>query len=106
MLKIPISFFNETEYMNYQHSLHEDDEENEIDRLVRQANGKNTRTVKPPKEYVTDLYLKKEHISSFHAAFQKTDSKELDGTAIYTIHGDIHITPLSCEDFKKIFDQE
>lgn len=104
MLKIPISFFNETEYINYQQSLHDSEDEDleEWEIAMKKNLGKNT--VKPPKPYNTDLYLRKQDISSFHAAFQKSESKELDGTAIYTVHGDIHISTITCEEFLKIYD--
>jgi len=95
--------------MNYQQSLHsqfehEYDEEDEIDKYIRQSAGKGKTTkVSPPKPYKTMLYIRKADITSFHAAFQRTDSKKLDGTAIYSTNGEIYISTLPCKDFLNLY---
>lgn len=114
MLKIPISFYKEGEFVEYEDAMYrkmqEDDEEmDEVDRLIKEnLRGGQTskKNLKEPKEYRTDLYIRKKDISSFHAAFLLNESDELDATAIYTENGQMYVCTMLVEEFLEQYNAE
>ena len=113
LLKIPISFYKEADFDEYEESLYrskqeDHEDEDEIDRMIREnlKGAQNTKdNLKEPKEYRTDLFIRKKDISSFHAAFLQNDSTELDATAIYTKNGQMYVCTLLADEFLERYKQ-
>ena len=108
MLKFPISFFKEEDFLAYEEKLYnqepeEDLEEWEIE-MKKSAGTYKESVVEEPKDHRTDLYILKKAIVSFHASFLLAKSNILDGTAVYTESGQMYVCTLPCEEFLKIYE--